>query len=136
MEIVSQAAMQSLQDLEEKYCANPTIGHGQLIGLQDPVEEGGDEKLKLVARALRDEAVQAGSTDNMSVIVVDLDKLRKQEAQGMVKVGSTESQKQDLKQGISWSSLSPVRKFVVAAGVSFAGVAAIMVLLRYMYLQK
>ena len=36
------------------------------------MQEEGDEYMKLIARALRDEALKRGSTDNITVMVVQL----------------------------------------------------------------
>ena len=44
-------------------------------GDPEEAEEGGEEHLKLVARGLRDEAIRAKSTDNVSVLIVQFKKL-------------------------------------------------------------
>ncbi len=56
------------EELESKYCAKPI---SKETNLPDTfVEESGDEHLKLIARALRDEAYNKGSGDNLSVQII------------------------------------------------------------------
>jgi serine/threonine protein phosphatase PrpC len=74
--IVNKALALSKQDLESLYPANPLLRkfdiiNGTLQNLVDPGhKEEGDEHMKLVARALRDEAYRKGSRDNLSVQVI------------------------------------------------------------------
>jgi serine/threonine protein phosphatase PrpC len=70
--IVAEAMMKTSQELEREHPSNPLVRYGQLKDLPDPIDEGGDEYLKLIARALADRAVRQGSEDNISVIVVNL----------------------------------------------------------------
>ncbi|HSC24994.1 MAG TPA: PP2C family protein-serine/threonine phosphatase [Candidatus Babeliales bacterium] len=75
VKIVSQTMKMPAEQLKTKYPDNPVVQYGQLKGLSDePIKENGDDHLKLVARALAYEAITAGSTDNISVIIVYLDK--------------------------------------------------------------
>lgn len=66
---VTQAFSQSKEKLKERYLKYPIVDRGPKKRTPDFIHEAGDEKVKLVARALRDEAYKRGSKDNISVLI-------------------------------------------------------------------
>lgn len=63
-QMVNSLLQESAPALQKKY---PQVKHAG-----EKIQEEGDEYIKLIARALRDEAFKRGSTDNISVMVVQL----------------------------------------------------------------
>lgn len=74
IQIVAEAMTKSQEQLDNEYTDEPRITWGQLKGESDLIQEDGNGFLKRVARALAAKAVEKGSTDNISVVIVRLDK--------------------------------------------------------------
>jgi len=117
--IVTDAMKKSQQELDNEYPKETTVTWGKLVGEKDLVEEGGNEYLKRIARVLCYKAREKGSTDNLSVVVVDFDKDRVVSQDSLLVGNSLSGAKTSIDNNVPnqaqpswWSSQSAMKKYI------------------------
>ena len=142
IDIVIDAMQKSSQELDQMYPEQPTVTWGGILfGEKDPVEEGGSSYLKRIARVLCYKAREKGSSDNLSVIIVNpmaSDALEESDKQGLnvSPVSAGVNQVPVPKSQSWWSSQTPtVKKYIMGLSAAL-GLTALGSYLYYKFYGK